>query len=371
MDTIYLIISPSARILFMKKIVLTGGGTAGHVTPNIALIPALKESGYEIFYIGSKGGIEEDLIKAEGIPFYGISSGKLRRYFSLKNFTDPFRVIHGMDQAARLLRRKIKPDVIFSKGGFVSVPVVEAASVLHIPVVLHESDMTPGLANKLMLGSAAKICCNFPETIRHLPKGKAVHTGTPIRQELLHGDAEKGLAFAGLSHDKPIILIMGGSQGAAAVNDAVRHILPALLEDFSIVHLCGQGKLDSSLTDRAGYVQMEYVSEELKDLFAACDLVISRAGANAICEIAALKKPNLLIPLSLAASRGDQILNAQSFERQGISKLLLEENVTDESLLTAIRELWADRQTYIDAMHASDGSNSIETIVRVINEACQ
>lgn len=354
----------------MKRIVLTGGGTAGHVTPNIALIPTLKDNGFEVFYIGSKGGIEQELIEAEGIPFYGISTGKLRRYFSLKNFTDPFRVVHGMGQARRILK-KIKPDVIFSKGGFVSVPVVQSASRLHIPVVLHESDMTPGLANKLMLGSASKICCNFPETLRHLPKGKAVHTGTPIRQELLQGDEAKGLEFAGLNHDKPIILIMGGSQGAAAINDAVRHILPTLLDDFSIVHLCGKGKLEPSLVSTPGYVQKEYVSEELKDLFAACDLVVSRAGANAICEIAALKKPNLLIPLSLEASRGDQILNAQSFERQGISKVLFEENVTDDSLLEAIREVYADRRKYIDAMNQSGSGNSIETIMKVISDECR
>ena len=354
----------------MKKIVLTGGGTAGHVTPNIALIPALKEHGFEISYIGSAGGIEKDLVKEAGIPFYGVSTGKFRRYFSLKNFTDPFRVVHGMGQARRILK-KIKPDIIFSKGGFVSVPVVQAASRLKIPVVLHESDMTPGLANKLMLSSASKICCNFPETLRHLPKGKAVLTGTPIRQELLCGDESKGLAFSGLDHSKPIILIMGGSQGAAAINDSIRRILPALLKDFQIIHLCGKGKLNPALDETAGYVQMEYVSEELKDLFAACDLVISRAGANAICEIVALRKPNLLIPLSLEASRGDQILNAQSFERQGFSKVLLEENVTDELLLSSIRELYAGRQTYIDAMASSGSGNSIETILSVILEGCR
>ncbi len=353
----------------MKKIILTGGGTAGHVTPNLALIPSLRENGFDITYVGSRDSIEKDLAEKAGLPFYGISTGKLRRYFSLKNFSDPFRVIAGMSQARKILK-KIKPDVIFSKGGFVSVPVVQAASRLHIPVVLHESDMTPGLANKLMLGSATKICCNFPETLRHLPEGKAVHTGTPIRSELLAGDAEAGCKITGLSHEKPIILIMGGSQGATAINDAVRRILPSLLEDFGIIHLCGKGKLNPALNSKAGYYQTEYASEELKDLFAACDMVISRAGANAICEVAALGKPNLLIPLSLAASRGDQILNAQSFEKQGFSKVLLEENMTDESLLDAVRDLYADRRSYIAAMKDAGSAGAIDAVLSVIMDAC-
>lgn len=354
----------------MKKIILTGGGTAGHVTPNIALMPALKAQGFEISYIGSKDGIEKSLIEAAGVPFYGISTGKLRRYFSLKNFSDPFRVIAGMGQARKILK-KVKPEVIFSKGGFVSVPVVQAASRLHIPVVLHESDMTPGLANKLMLNSATTICCNFPETLRHLPEGKAVHTGTPIRAELLQGDAEEGCRISGLDHSKPIILIMGGSQGATAINDAVRRILSTLLKEFQIIHLCGKGKLNPALNSKQGYYQTEYASDELKDLFAACDMVISRSGANAICEIAALGKPNLLIPLSLAASRGDQILNAQSFEKQGFSKVLLEENVNDETLLTSIRELYADRDRYIRAMADAGSAGAVDAVVNVILKACQ
>lgn len=354
----------------MKKIVLTGGGSAGHVTPHIALLPSLKEHGFDIYYIGSRHGIEKELISDLGIPYYGISTGKLRRYFSLKNFTDPFRVVKGMREARKLIK-KIKPDVVFSKGGFVSVPVVQAAHKLGVPVVLHESDMTPGLANKMMLSSATKLCCNFPETVKHLPPEKAVLTGTPIREELLSGDAARGRAFAGLNNDKPVILIIGGSLGATAVNDMMRKILPDLLADFQIIHLCGKGKLDSSLADTKGYVQFEYITDELADLFAACDMVVSRAGANAICEIAALGKPNLLIPLSLEASRGDQILNAQSFERQGLSKVLLEENMTEESLLAAIRELYANRDRYTEALASSDQGNSIDRVLQVILDACR
>ena len=315
----------------MKHIVLTGGGTAGHVTPNIAMLPRLQERGYQISYIGSYDGIEKKLIEELGIPYYGISSGKLRRYFDPKNFSDPFKVLKGYGEAKKLLK-KLKPDIVFSKGGFVSVPVVIAAKHRKIPAIIHESDMTPGLANKLCIPSAVKVCCNFPETVSQLPPDKAVLTGTPIRQELMNGNRIAALEFTGLSTDKPIIMIIGGSLGATAVNDAVRRILPQLLKSFQVVHLCGKDKLDKSLQNISGYVQYEYIKKELADLFALADIVISRAGANAICEISALKKPNLLIPLSAKASRGDQILNARSFERLGYSMVLEEEQITDNTL---------------------------------------
>ena len=352
----------------MKHIVLTGGGTAGHVTPNIAMIPRLKELGYKISYIGSYEGIEKKLIEELGIPYYGISSGKLRRYFDVKNFTDPFRVLKGFMEAKKLMK-ELKPDFVFSKGGFVTVPVVIAASRRKIPTFIHESDMTPGLANKICIPFATKVCCNFPETISNLPKDKAVLTGTPIRQELLTGSKEKGLAFTGLSPDKPVILIIGGSLGATAVNEAVRSILPELLEDFQVVHLCGKGKLDENLKDTKGYVQYEYIKKELADLFALADIVISRAGANAICELSALNKPNLLIPLSARASRGDQILNARSFEHLGYSKVLEEEEITKESLLDAVHDLYENRESYITAMSSSKHKDSIELIVQLFENS--
>ena len=353
----------------MKHIVLTGGGTAGHVTPNIALMGRLKEQGYQISYIGSYNGIEKTLIEELGIPYYGISSGKLRRYFDLKNFTDPFRVLKGFSEARKLLKQ-LKPDVVFSKGGFVTVPVVVAAGRLKIPAIIHESDMTPGLANKLCIPSAVKVCCNFPETKAHLPEGKAVVTGTPIRPELLQGDADKGRAFTGFTSEKPVIMIIGGSLGAQAVNDAVRRILPELLKDFQVVHLCGKGKKDDSKNDLKGYVQYEYIESELADLFAMADIVISRAGANAICELQALKKPNLLIPLSANASRGDQILNARSFEKQGFSMVLEEEAITDEVLLKAIHDLYDHRENYRAAMENAPGQDSISVICDLIR-SCQ
>lgn len=349
----------------MKHIVLTGGGTAGHVTPNIAMIPRLKELGYKISYIGSYDGIERKLIEQLEIPYYGISSGKLRRYFDWKNFTDPFRVIKGFGEAKSILKH-IKPDIVFSKGGFVTVPVVIAAKQCKIPVILHESDMTPGLANRLCLSSATKICCNFPETKDKLPADKAVVTGTPIRQELLSGSREKALEFTGLSGKKPVISIMGGSLGSVVVNDAVRAILPELLPDFDIIHLCGKGKSDESLNQTEGYRQYEYIQEELADLFALSDLVISRAGANAICEITALKKPNLLIPLSAKASRGDQILNARSFEKQGFSLVLEEEELSNQLLLDTIHKLYEHREEYVAAMNNSQQTDAIHCITDLI-----
>lgn len=351
----------------MKRIILTGGGTAGHVTPNIALLPRLKELGYDIQYIGSYTGIEKELIEPFGIPYHEISSGKLRRYFSVQNFTDPFRVLKGFREAHKLIRQ-LKPDVIFSKGGFVSVPVVLAGKRCKVPVIIHESDMTPGLANKIAIPSAAKVCCNFPETLKSLPEGKAVLTGSPIRQELLSGNKIAAMDMCHFTSDKPVILVIGGSLGAVAVNNAVREALPELLKDFQIIHLCGKGKMDESLKDVEGYCQFEYIKNELRNLFALADIVISRAGANAICELLALHKPNLLIPLSANASRGDQILNARSFERQGFSLVLEEEQLTKETLLNAVKTLYENRTTFINSMKNSGQQDSIGTIISLIEE---
>lgn len=353
----------------MKKIVMTGGGTAGHVTPNIALMPALRKEGFEISYIGSYDGIEKRLIEEQGVPYYGISSGKLRRYFNPKNFSDPFRVIKGYGQSIKLLK-KIKPDVVFSKGGFVSVPVVLAAKFCRIPAIIHESDITPGLANKLAIPGAVKVCCNFPETLNYLPKEKAVLTGSPIRQELLKGSADAGRTYCKFPEaSKPVILIIGGSSGSRAINNTVRELLPQLLPDYNVIHLCGKGNLDTSLTQTAGYLQLEYANQELADLFALSDLVISRAGANAICELLALHKPNILIPLSANASRGDQILNANSFQAQGFSYVLEEENLSPETLRSAITHVIAEKKSYISAMKNSQTRDSIETIVNLILDA--
>lgn len=351
----------------MKKIILTGGGTAGHVTPNIALIPRLKQMGYDIHYIGSYDGIEKKLMEDFDISYYGIATGKFRRYFDIKNFTDPFRVIKGYTEAKKLMRQ-IKPDIVFSKGGFVTVPVVRAAASLKIPCIIHESDMTPGLANKICIPVATKVCCNFPETLPKLPADKAVLTGSPIREELRRGNKIAALNLCKFTANKPVIVVIGGSLGAVAVNKIVRDALPQLLRDFQVVHICGKDKIDNLLLNTEGYAQFEYLKAELKDIFAAADIVISRAGANAICEILALRKPNLLIPLPAVSSRGDQILNAKSFETQGFSIVIDEDYLSEDLLVEKVHELYFTRQTYIDTMENSNQLNSIETIVKLLEE---
>ena len=352
----------------MKKIVLTGGGSAGHVTPNIALLPSLKEAGYEITYMGSYDGIEKRLIGDFDLPYVGIATGKFRRYLDLKNLTDPFRVIKGFSEARKFLK-EYQPNVVFSKGGFVSVPVVRAAASLGIPSIIHESDMTPGLANKICIPVAKKVCCNFPETLKLLPEDKAVLTGSPIRAELAQGNKLAGLNLCGFGANMPVIMVIGGSLGAANVNKAVREALPKLLTDFQVVHLCGKDKIDNLLLNTPGYKQFEYIKAELKDLFAMADIVISRAGANAICELLALKKPNILIPLPASSSRGDQLLNAKSFEAQGFSIVIQEDDLTTQMLVDKVHELYFSRQTFRNAMNDSGQMDSIRTIVQLIEDA--
>ena len=357
------------REFMSKRIVLTGGGTAGHCTPNLALVPHLREAGYEIAYVGSIEGIERGLVEGCGIPYTAIETGKLRRYLDPKNFTDPFRVMKGYGQAHQFLK-DYKPDVIFSKGGYVAVPVVRAAHALHIPCVIHESDMTPGLANKLCLGCAETVCCNFPETMKEFPQDAdhVILTGTPIRDELFSGERREGLKMCGFDESKPVLMIIGGSQGASSVNKTVRDNLTALLADFQIVHLCGRDKMDNLLLTTPGYKQFEYVTEELKDLYAMADIVISRAGANAICELLALKKPNLLVPLP--TGRGDQKLNAASFESQGYSMVVQDDDLPDV-ILEKVRELYDNRDQYIEVMQGSSQGDANRIVVELIEKAAE
>ena len=351
-----------------KKIILTGGGTAGHVTPNLALLPRLRAEGFDIVYIGSRTGIEKELIGGAGIDYRAVSSGKLRRYFDLKNVTDIFRVIAGIFQAAAIIAKE-KPDVIFSKGGFVAVPVAIGAFLNRVPFVAHESDMTPGLANKLAMPFAKKVCTTFPEAVKYVKGGKGVHTGTPIREELFKGDAEKGREFCGFSGDKPVLLIMGGSLGSVVINNAVKEVIAELTAKFDIAHIRGKGNLDSTLDGVKGYKQFEYVNKELRDLFAAADIVLSRAGANAISEFLALNKPMLLIPLSKKASRGDQILNADSFKAQGFAEVIYEENLNGKLLVNTVDMLYNNKEKYISAMRASAGADGVSAVMREINNA--
>lgn len=341
----------------MKKIVLTGGGTAGHVNPNIALIQDLTD--YEIHYIGSYNGIERSMIEKLGINYIGISTGKLRRYLSVKNLTDPFKVIKGFVEAMSVLKR-IKPDVVFSKGGFVAVPVVFAAKKCKIPIIIHESDMSLGLATKLCIPKASYVLANFSETLDSLPKNKGILSGTPIRKELFSGDRERGLKFCNFTGEKPILTVIGGSLGALNVNKAVRKILPEITEKFDVIHICGKGKMED--IKMQGYIQFEYIDEEMKDIFKITDIALSRAGANAICELIALKIPNLLIPLPARSSRGDQILNANSFKKRGFSEVIYEEDITDDKLLTLIMDTYKNREKYIENMAKSPQRDSIKII---------
>lgn len=347
------------------KIIMTGGGTAGHVTPNLALIPKLKEEGFEIKYIGSNDGIEKEIITKNNIPFYGISCGKLRRYFDVKNFTDPFKIIKGIAQALVILSRE-KPDVIFSKGGFVAVPVVIAASIKNIPVVAHESDITPGLANKLSAPFCDKLCVTFRESLKFVKGNKGVLTGSPIRKEILEGDKNRGRKICDFTDQKEILFIMGGSLGSKIINDEIRKNLDMILKEFNIIHICGKGNIDENYKNKEGYRQFEYVSEELPDLMKAADYIISRAGANSIFEFLALKKPTLLIPLSKKASRGDQILNSKSFKKEGYSLMLEEEEITNGILYNKILELKDKKEELISNMTKSQAQNGVEAIVEVI-----
>ena len=349
----------------MKTIVLTGGGTAGHVTPNLALIPRLKADGWEIHYIGAANSPEQNLINdVEGVTFHTVSVGKLRRYFDLKNFTDPFRVIHGIGQAVGLIR-KIKPNAVFSKGGFVSVPVVYGAAINHVPVVIHESDMTPGLANRLSAPFAKVECCTFPEAIKYT-HGKGVHTGTPIRPEILSGSRKGGLERFGFDESRPVLMVVGGSTGARAINQALWQALPRLTENFQVLHLCGKGNSNASFTGMRNYVQQEYLNEEMADAYACADIIVSRAGANSLCEILAARKPALLIPYPKSASRGDQLLNAESFRARGLSRVLLQEDMTPESLTCEIEQLYHDRGILYAAMDAEPTGNGIDAVLEQI-----
>ena len=351
----------------MKKIILTGGGTAGHVTPNLALIPRLKEEGWEIHYIGTADGIERRLIEPlPGVTYHVVKSGKLRRYFDVKNFTDPFRVIQGAFQSAALVR-KIKPNIIFAKGGFVSVPVVYGARLSGVPVLIHESDMTPGLANKISIPFSKVLCCTFPEAAATVGKKGRV-TGTPMREELFHGRREEGIRIFHLDPSRPVLMVVGGSSGAQAINKCVREAIEQLTERFQILHLCGRGNLDPEVEGMKYYHQVEYLNEDMCHAYACADVLISRAGSNTLCEILALHKPALLIPYPKEASRGDQILNAKSFEQRGLSRVLMQEDMTPETLLNMVVETYRDRGSLIDAMEGESSADGVSNVMQLIHQ---
>lgn len=351
----------------MKRIVLTGGGTAGHVTPNLALIPPLQKEGWEVHYIGSEDGIERSLIEPiKGVVYHAIAAGKFRRYADVKNLTDPFRVVKGVGQSARLLKQ-INPDIVFAKGGFVSVPVVYGAALRHVPVLIHESDMTPGLANKLSVPFAKRLLCTFPEAAKLAGK-KGCYAGTPLRPELFTGKREMGLKLFGLSSDRPVLMVVGGSSGAQSINRALRIALPSLLQCFQVLHVCGSGNLDLTFEGTPGYCQKEYLTSEMPHAYACADVLVSRAGSNTLSEILALNKPALLIPYPKAASRGDQILNAQSFAQRGLSQVLMQEDMTPDVLAKRVVDVYKGRGQLIDAMEREPSADGLKNVLGFIRK---
>lgn len=354
----------------MSKIAFTGGGTVGHVSVNLSLIPTALEKGHQVFYIGSKNGIEREMIESQlsNIKYYPISSGKLRRYLSFENAKDVFKVLKGILEARRVLKKE-KPDLLFSKGGFVSVPVVIAARSLNIPTIIHESDLTPGLANKISLKFSKKIYTTFEDTLKYLPKDKADFVGATIREDLKEGNQQKGYEITGFDSDKKVLLVMGGSLGSKKLNDIIRENLEALLHDYQIIHLTGHGLVDESYKQK-GYIQYEFVKEELTHLLSITDTVVSRAGSNAIYEFLTLRIPMLLIPLGLDQSRGDQIDNAKYFESKGYGKMIPEDQLTQFKLLEQLKQIESHRTDITHQMESYKESYTKEDLFnKILNDA--
>ena len=348
-----------------NRIVLTGGGSTGHVAVNLALIPYLLEKGWEIYYIGSKDGIEVSLIKEfKDVTYFPISTGKLRRYVDIKNVKDPFNILKGFMQSRKIIK-EIQPSIIFSKGGFVSVPVILAGASRKIPIISHESDITPGLANKLSIPFVQKICYTFPEAKNHIPAEKGVFLGPIVRNELRKGNVELGMKMSEFTSKKPGLLIMGGSQGSEAINRAVRSSLNELLKTFNIIHLCGKGKVDSSIHVN-GYAQFEYINQGLEDILAITDMAVSRAGSNSIFEFLYLKIPMILIPLTRQASRGDQLLNAESFEKQGFAHVIEEDALMERRLVEAVKVVFKDKQTMMKKMNRFQSEDGLQHLYELI-----
>jgi UDP-N-acetylglucosamine--N-acetylmuramyl-(pentapeptide) pyrophosphoryl-undecaprenol N-acetylglucosamine transferase len=360
----------------MLRVLFTGGGTAGHVTPNIALLEAAIGKNWDVAYVGSNAGIEREMIGGMGIPYHAVESGKLRRYFSWQNFIDPFFILWGMLQSVVLCLR-LKPDAVFSKGGFVAVPLVVAAWLLRIPVISHESDVTPGLANRLTYPFCRKICVTFEATLRYLPGGKVNVTGTPVRQSLVAGDAAAGLKFLGFSGEKPVLLVFGGSLGAAKINNQVRRALPVLLQKFDVVHVVGNGNLDPSIEQPGSgkrYVQKEFIGEQFGHVLAAASVVVSRAGANSLYELLMARKPHLLIPLGKAASRGDQLDNARVFADLGYSRVLYEEALLgdgklEDAFVESVKEVFDHREEITARLQSFEIKDSVNLIIELIQES--
>ena len=381
----------------MKKVVFAGGGTGGHIFPGLAVAEVLAKEGLEsgrieLFWIGSSLGRDREMVEASGlgIKFFGVPSGKLRRYFSLKNIADVFKIAAGFFCSLFILR-KIKPDVLFSKGGFASVPPCYAAKALKIPVVTHESDFSPGLATRLNARVAGRILLSYSESSRFFPqaiRSRCEVTGNPVRKRFFSASPERGKEFVGIKSADPVILALGGSTGAESVNVLLLSSIGELCRDFVVVHQTG-GKTESAraediaaakeMKEAGRYFDFNFISAEMPDVLAAADLVISRAGASAVWECAAAGKPMLLIPLEKGSSRGDQIENAAWFERRGAALVFSESGATPEGLEQAVRSIFegeagerkADLMAKAAATCAGGEQGCAGRIAKILNEAAR
>tara|TARA_B100000315_G_scaffold236949_1_gene253275 strand:+ start:3960 stop:5036 length:1077 start_codon:yes stop_codon:yes gene_type:complete len=349
----------------VSRILFTGGGSAGHVIPALPVVRACLDRGDTVDFIGSHSGLEQRLVEGMGVRYHGITTGKLRRYFSVANLVDAFRVLGGCWQAFRMLGR-ISPDVVFSKGGFVSFPVVIAAWLRRIPVVAHESDYSPGLANRLSMPFIEVLCTNFLETCPARFKGRVVHSGTPVRRELMEGSAVRARERLGVPPDRGVLVVTGGSLGADALNAVVREALDALLKGFDVVHVCGEGKA-TGLKQR-GYHEFEYVGEGWGDLLAAADVVVSRAGANALFELLTLAKPMLLVPLPARASRGDQIENAEFARVHGYAEVIAESELDAASLCECVEKIFRARPDWLRSLERFERPQAEVRLVQVLDD---
>lgn len=347
----------------MATIILTGGGTAGHCTPHLALLPYLKKHFDKIYYIGSKNGIEKKIIENANIPYFSVDCIKLNRSLSIKNLAIPYKLSHGILQARRLIK-KLKPNVIFSKGGYVSIPTVIAGKQLNVPIFAHESDLTIGIANKISSRYCKQLFTTFEETAKSVKNG--VFVGSPVRVEQVFYDKEKGLKAFNLTGKKPIIFVCGGSQGSQAINNALRNSLDQLLPKFDIIHACGKNNYQREL-NREGYFQAEFF-DNIYQAYAVCDVCVSRAGSNTLFELLHLKKPSLIIPLPKGVSRGDQVLNAEYFEKKGLISVLPQNVLTEKSLTLSINSTYANRFNLINNLNQINLPNACEKIVETLKQ---
>lgn len=352
-----LLIAENTNICYfyrMKKVAFTGGGTGGHIYPGLAVISRLHDVfPCSVFWIGSNVGMDKSIVESAGIPFYGIPSGKLRRYFSLQNMIDVFKILFGFLKARRILKKE-KPDLLFSKGGFVSVPPCMAARSLGIPVFSHESDFSPGLATKINLWVTNTLFTAYEETINMLPekyRSKAHAAGNPVRKEFYRADAEKGKAFAGIQNDLPIVLVLGGSQGALEINELICGALNELTKHFSVIHQTGA---NCNAVSRNNYFPYQYIKDEMPDVLAAADIIVGRSGAGTVWESSSLGKPMLLIPLAGSGTRGDQVENARRFENAGAAIVLNDKDRNPAALAHMLSSIWDDQEKYAAMKSASE-----------------